>query len=292
MFRGTLHLLDLDPGAGGLAPKEGEMNRSLRTRRPGFSRIDLLLVVGIVVIAGGLVVVGIQKVREAAARTQSMNNLKQMGLAVLNGQSSFEKSPPSLGTYPPRNGAKEGTLFFHIIPYMQATQIDWQKSCDRSYPSYVAPGDPTQDPALPLTSYASNFRLFGTKGADLKIAFRRGAANIVMLMERYARNCDPAIHHYWSGGPTGDPGNPVGSTWQDTALRATDGTVGTEPGAGYAFQLRPRYAHVDDTVPQGMFSSGMHVCLGDVSVRAVGPNVSAEVWYRACDPASVVAPDW
>ena len=48
--------------------------------------------------------------------------------------------------------------------------------------------DPTQDPKVPLTSYASNLLVFGTTGANQKTAFPRGAANTLVLMERYARN--------------------------------------------------------------------------------------------------------
>lgn len=77
-------------------PTGKDLTRLQRRQRQGFTLIELLVVIAIIAILVALLLPAVQQAREAARRSHCKNNLKQIGLALANYQSSFTVNPPAL----------------------------------------------------------------------------------------------------------------------------------------------------------------------------------------------------
>src|SRR5262245_8890066 len=97
-----------------------------RGRRRGFTLIELLVVIAIIAVLIGLVLPAGQKVREAAARAQCQNNLKQLGIAAHQLNDANNCLPPQYGSYPKAPG-DFGPLFFHMLPAVEQSNM-WKQT--------------------------------------------------------------------------------------------------------------------------------------------------------------------
>ena len=100
---------------------------SSTNRRLAFTLIELLVVMAIISVLMGLLLPAVQKVREAAARTQCMNNLKQIGLACHNYETSAGSFPNDFVT----------SFYTEILPYVE--QGNQQDNVRNRGPSLAGP---------------------------------------------------------------------------------------------------------------------------------------------------------
>jgi prepilin-type N-terminal cleavage/methylation domain-containing protein/prepilin-type processing-associated H-X9-DG protein len=115
-----------------------------RGRQAGFTLIELLVVIAIIAVLIGLLLPAVQKVREAAARTQCANNLKELATACHNYQSVAGSLPPAIMMRPgvDRTSAADnfgpGWLVL-LLPYIE--QEPMYKQVITSVQSYMATGN-------------------------------------------------------------------------------------------------------------------------------------------------------
>jgi len=271
----------------------------------GFTLIELLVVIAIIAILIGLLLPAVQKVREAAARMESQNNLKQMCLALHSCQDANKKLPPACGFFPGDNytwdnamwnpPCEHGTVFYFILPYIEQNAIykgvaTWSWQTNAVVPIYVAPGDPSLPPNNKTwgdrgaVSYSANAYVLNANQNTgdspsqitlVQISSQDGTSNTLAFGERYAR-CYASgqnAEHIW-----GEDGQGVGNQYAVTYLP----NWGSLPQFGPAWQNPASNSafNCDGYRWQGFTSSSIQVGMFDGHVKSVSPSVSSTTWQN------------
>ncbi|HWG42211.1 MAG TPA: DUF1559 domain-containing protein [Gemmataceae bacterium] len=292
--------------------------------RGAFTLIELLVVIAIIAVLIGLLLPAVQKVREAASRAECSNNMKQLGLGVINAAAQYRQElPPALGPYPSKaqNGLVAPTTVW-LLPFIEQDPLysqfqtnptgfftTYTQASTTTIKVYQCPSDTTLKVAGTVAtsgsfaSYGANALVFGTSnpappvysfanvgGTKIPTDIPDGTSNTVFWTDKLAY-CN-------AGGSAG------GTLWAENSSTTGANYLPLVGMSGVSFGSPPSLIQPQTNVtssaacsyslPSSGHTGVLQVGMGDGSVHSVAGSISAVTFSQAMVPndGTALQSDW
>ncbi len=308
---------------------EPQAGRSIGAAGATVKNVVLALgVTGVIAVLVGLGVAAVSKIRQAAARTQVICDLKQVALGTHGALDTWQQLPPASGPYGKVTG--NYSLSVHLLPFIEQQTL-YQIALDGNampttelIPPYRASLDPSTSDWIRVQNFACNLRVFTDAGAraydpktgytdfdettisgvntgTLEKRMTDGTSNTMMYTTRYAAhgtnlavNGSGNCSNYDVLAGTADAGQ--GAYFGGIVATGLPDSTPKTPGG---WQVNPIMA--DANCDPGLLgkgpgslamsfggAGGLQVAMGDGSVHQVSTTVSAAMWNAALQPNDAV----